>query len=80
MEQVSPTLHLRVRPVADLPPDGVRRAGVGETLRDNSHERQSLSVEHGLGLLARGNGGRLIGQSLAIGRKSVDVEGKRLAI
>jgi hypothetical protein len=32
MEQVPPALHLGVGPIPDLPPDGVRRVGVGHPL------------------------------------------------
>jgi hypothetical protein len=42
MEQLSPSLHLGVGPVPDLPPDGVGRVGVHESLGHDALEVKPL--------------------------------------
>jgi hypothetical protein len=42
MKQVSPTLHLRVGAVPELPPDGVRRIGESQPLGNDALEVKPL--------------------------------------
>lgn len=42
MKEISPALHLGVRAVPNLPPNGVRREGVGQPLGDDPLEVKPL--------------------------------------